>query len=148
MNTTPLHLLLSDDDLDDCTFFKEAVAESPVKAKITTVNDGVELMELLLKKDQTLPHALYLDLNLPRKNGFDCLTEIKQNEKLRQIPVIIFSTSFDTEVVNLLYERGANYYIRKPADFSHLKKVISKSIELISQSPTAQVPKDKFVLTA
>jgi len=148
MNPTLLNLLLCDDDLDDSTFFREALAELPVSVKLTTVNDGVELMELLLTKERPLPNALYLDLNMPRKNGFDCLNEIKQNEKLKLIPVIIFSTSFDNDVVNLLYERGANFYICKPAIFLHLKKAISESIDLISKFHNVQVPKYDFVITA
>ena len=148
MLTTPLNLLLSDDDADDCIFFKEALAELPVSATLTTVNDGVQLMELLLTKDQPLPHLLYLDLNMPRKNGFDCLIEIRQHEKLQQLPVIIFSTSFNNQVVDQLYDCGATYYMRKPAEFSCLKKVISKSIDIISNLPYGQVPKEKFVLGA
>ena len=147
MNTNPLNLLLADDDTDDCIFFKEALEELPVSAKLTTVNDGVQLMELLTTKTDTLPHALFLDLNMPRKNGFDCLTEIKQNEKLKQLPVIIFSTSFDTEVANLLYELGASYYIQKPADFAILKKIISTSLALIGNPNKEQPSKEKFIIT-
>ena len=147
MNVTPLNLLLADDDTDDCIFFKEALEELPVVAKLTTVNDGVQLMLHLTEKTETLPHALYLDLNMPRKNGYDCLTEIKQKPKLKTIPVIIFSTSFDSEVVNLLYERGAHYYIRKPAEFQDLKKIISKSLDLISKLTDRQPSKEMFVIT-
>lgn len=147
MNQTTLNLLLADDDTDDCIFFQEALEEIPVATKLTTVNDGVQLMQLLSASEDKLPNAIYLDLNMPRKNGFDCLTEIKQNQKLKQLPVIIFSTSFDNEVVNLLHERGAHYYIRKPAEFYNLKKVLHKSINLITEAGIEQPLKDKFVLT-
>ena len=147
MNSIPFNLLLADDDTDDCIFFKEALEELGVSTKLTIVNDGEQLMQLLTTKRETLPHVLYLDLNMPRKNGVDCLTEIKRNEKLRPLPVIIFTTSFDTEVVNLLHKFGAHYYIRKPAEFSNLKKIISKSLNLISESPNVQPAKDKFVLS-
>ena len=134
MPATSLSLLLADDDLDDCAFFKEALAELPVNASLTTVNDGVQLMQLLSEKEHELPDALYLDLNMPRKNGLDCLSEIKQNIKLKKLPVIIFSTSLDPAIVNQLHENGANYYIRKPAEFSNLKKIILRSLHLISIS--------------
>jgi len=147
MNKTPLNLLLADDDLDDCIFFKEALEELPVSAKLTTVHDGVKLMQLL-ETGQPLPDVLYLDLNMPRKNGLDCLNEIKQDEKLKQIPIIIFSTSFDSDVVDFLHERGAKFYICKPAEFSHLKKIIFKSIELIAMSSNDQIPREDFVITA
>jgi CheY-like chemotaxis protein len=147
MNQAMLNLLLADDDADDCTFFKEALDDLAVSTKLTTVNDGVQLMQLLIAKDTFLPDVLYLDLNMPRKNGFDCLTEIKQNQKLKQLPVIIFSTSFDRQVVDRLHEHGANYYIRKPAEFSNLKKVLFKSLNLLTTEGNGQPTKEKFVLT-
>ena len=82
---------------------------------------------------------------MPLKTGFDCLTEIKKSEMLKHLPVIIFSTSFNPEVVRCLHERGATYYIRKPGDFSDLKKIIAISLDLVmvsSPHPSA----DKFVL--
>ena len=143
-----INLLLADDDMDDCDFFKDALNDLSIATTITTVSDGVKLMQLLTQKEFKLPHALFLDLNMPRKNGFDCLTEIKLNEKLKQLPVIIFSTSFDKEVVELLHGRGATYYIRKPAVFSDLKKVILKSLKLISGENNPQPSKENFIITS
>ena len=145
MNPNPVNLLLADDDADDCIFFREALEELPHATELVTVNDGVELMRLLSEDGETLPDAIYLDLNMPRKSGFECLLEIKQNEKLKHLPVIIFSTSFNPEVVNKLRHQGADYYIRKPADFSDLKKIISKSLDLLSNG-NAQPSIDNFIL--
>ena len=145
MNITPLYLLLADDDTDDCIFFKDALEELFVSAKLITVNDGVQLMQLL-SKNEVLPDVLYLDLNMPRKNGFDCLAEIKKDEKLKELPVIIFSTSFDKEVASLLQKGGALYYIQKPAAFSNLKTVIQKSLELIVENNKQYPVKENFVL--
>jgi len=142
-----LILLLADDDKDDCLFFKDVLGELPVSAQLTTVHDGEQLMQLLAGKTVELPHVLFLDLNMPRKNGFECLSEIKLDEKLKQIPVIIFSTSFEQDVVNLLYKNGAQYYIRKPAEFSQLKKVIYQALILATQENISQPSKDNFVLT-
>jgi DNA-binding NarL/FixJ family response regulator len=83
---------------------------------------------------------------MPRKSGFECLSEIKQIDKLKNLPVIIFSTSFNTEVVDLLYEKGAHYYIRKPGEYNELKKIISEVIALTSESDLPQPARDKFVL--
>lgn len=145
MNITPLNLLLADDDIDDCIFFKDALEELPVSAKVITVNDGVQLMQLL-SKNEVLPDVLYLDLNMPCKNGIDCLAEIKKDEKLKTLPVVILSTSFDKEVVSLLHEGGAHYYIQKPAAFSSLKRVIKKSLELIVETNKQHPVKENFVL--
>jgi CheY-like chemotaxis protein len=147
VNPNPVNLLLADDDADDCIFFKEALEELSHATELTTVNDGVELMHLLSAEDGTLPDALYLDLNMPRKSGFECLSEIKQNDKLKYLPVIIFSTSFNPEVVTKLHDQGADYYIRKPADFSDLKKIISISLELLSKG-NLQPSIENFVLNS
>ena len=146
MDNTQYNLLLADDDADDCMFFKEALEELPVASVLTTVNDGVELLHLLTTKSNILPDILFLDLNMPRKTGFECLTEIKLDEKLKQLPVIIFSTSFDHEIVNLLYDMGADYYIRKPGDFTKLKKTIHEAITITAQKKDIRPEKEKFVI--
>ncbi|MCL6261038.1 response regulator [Aquiflexum sp. TKW24L] len=146
MNKKPLYLLLADDDTDDCLFFKEALEDLKINALLTTVKDGVELMKLLSDKKLVLPHVLYLDLNMPRKNGFECLAEIKQNVSLQQLPIIIFSTSLDADVVNLTHQHGADLYVRKPSDFVRLKETISKSLDLILNFPSEKIPKEMFVV--
>ncbi|WP_296620002.1 response regulator [Marivirga sp.] len=146
MTENSLNLLLADDDMDDCFLFKEALKGLPISAKLTTVNDGAQLMQLLSAKESLLPDALFLDLNMPRKTGFECLSEIKAIDKLMNLPVIIFSTSFDIDVVNLLYEKGAYYYICKPGKFDKLKKVIFEAVTLSSQSKLTQPSRDKFIL--
>lgn len=147
MDVNQLQLLLADDDKDDCLFFKEALEELPVSANLITVHNGEQLMQLLTKKIDELPNVLFLDLNMPRKNGFECLTEIKRNEKLQQLPVIVFSTSFEQNIANLLYKNGAHYFIRKPSDFSQLKKVIHQALSQIVEKNFVQPSKENFVLT-
>ena len=87
-----VNILLADDDSDDCLFFKDVLDELNLPTLLTTVHNGEQLMEVLLKSTE-LPDILFLDLNMPRKNGFECLSAIKQTKKLNQVPVIIFSTS-------------------------------------------------------
>ena len=148
VNLKPLNILLADDDTDDCIFFKEAVEELLLSTQLTAVNDGEQLMKLLTNETNELPDVLFLDLNMPRKNGFECLSEIKGNQKLRQLPVIIFSTSFEQEVVNLLYRNGAQYFIRKPSEFSQFKKIIHQTfITLIIPQNILQPNRENFVLT-
>src|SRR5688572_16072019 len=108
------HILLADDDEDDRFLFQEALSEMSLHTRLVTALDGEQLMNQL--GEDRLPDVLFLDLNMPRKDGFQCLLEIKQNEKLKQLPVIIFSTSFHPDAVNKLYENGAQYYIRKPSN--------------------------------
>ena len=141
-----MNILLADDDTDDCMFFKEALEELFLPTDFTAVHDGEQLMQLLTSETTKLPHVLFLDLNMPRKNGFECLSEIKLNEKLNGIPVIIFSTSFEHETVNQLHKSGAHYYIRKPSQFSQFKSLIQQSLEFIAQAITDQPSRDNFVL--
>ncbi len=146
MKTDNLNILLADDDADDCIFFKDALDELSITASLSTVNSGVELMNFLENPAINLPHILFLDLNMPRKTGFDCLAEIKANEKLQQLPVIIYSTSFNPEVMDLLYNNGAHYYIRKPADFKNLKSVLHKALSISRETIHARPSKEKFVI--
>ena len=146
MNKANPKLLLADDDEDDCIFFKDALEDLSLPASLKTVSDGVQLMNFLGDNPDNLPDVLFLDLNMPRKNGFECLSEIKKTNQLKDLPVIIFSTSLDMEVVNLLYEKGAHHYIRKPGEFSKLKKVILKALTVTSQSNLKQPARDNFII--
>jgi CheY-like chemotaxis protein len=148
MNLKQLDILLADDDTDDCIFFEEVLGELLLSTTLTSVHDGEQLMKLTTNETYKLPHILFLDLNMPRKNGFECLTEIKQNEKLKNLPVIIFSTSFEQEVVNMLYKNGAQYFMRKPPEFSQFKKIVFHTLMLIMQGDVSQPTKENFVITA
>jgi len=147
MNLKKLNILLADDDIDDCEFFKEALEELMISTDLTSVHDGEQLMQLLTNETNELPDILFLDLNMPRKNGFECLTEIKLSKKLQELPVIIFSTSFEQEVVNLLFKNGAQHFIRKPSEFSQFKKIIQQSLTIIAQGTISQTTQENFVLT-
>ena len=139
-------LLLADDDMDDRLFFEDAIEELFTSYKLSTVTDGVELMEVLFDNSEQLPDILFLDINMPRKNGCECLAEIKANDMLKEIPVVIFSTSLDMEIVNKLYENGAHYYIRKPGDFNVLKKVIYQATVLLKEDNINQPERNNFII--
>ncbi len=137
-------VLLADDDKDDCLLFKEALNELSLPVELTIVYNGEQLMHLLNRDEQ--PHdILFLDLNMPRKNGFDCLGEIRQIEKLNELSVVAISTSYEAEVVNRLYASGAQHFIRKPNDFSQLKNLIENAITLTSKKIPAPIVRENFV---
>ena len=149
MTLKQLNILHAEDDKDDCIFFKEALDELGLPTRHTVVHDGEQLMRYLTDEKIEFPHVLFLDLNMPRKNGVECLAEIKFNQELKQLTIIIFSTSYDQEVVNHLYNCGAHYYIRKPSSFSQFKKIVQQTfITLIAQENLSQPSLDNFVLTA
>ena len=149
----PLNILLADDDTDDCFFFDKALKEIPIATHLTTVHDGEQLMNYLFENFEHLPNVLFLDLSMPRKTGFECLIDIKENKKLKDLPVIMFSTSFPRDInyeqglIDLLYQIGAQEYIRKPSDFAKLKEVIHNELILIVQAMIEQPTRDNFVLT-
>lgn len=142
----PILLLLADDDNDDRMFFKDAIAELELSVNLTLVESGAELMKLLSDRNFTKPHVIFLDINMPQKNGIECLREIKCNEDLKAIPIIMFTTAYDTEMVNTLYSGGVQYYIKKPNDFSELKLVIDRAISLIEMDSKSQPGLEDFVL--
>jgi CheY-like chemotaxis protein len=146
MASNVLRVLLADDDMDDCLIFKQALEELPISTRLTIVNNGDQLMKLLLKNTHQLPHVLYLDLNMPRKNGFECLTEIRLNDKLKELPLILYSTSAEQSVIDRLYQNGAQYFIRKPFDFFEIKRLIHHSLTLITRETSLQRTKNEFIL--
>ena len=131
MSIKQLSILLADDDKDDRFFFSMALESLTVPTQLAIVMDGEKLMVYLDENSHQLPDVLFLDLNMPRKNGFECLNEIKLNNNLNKLPVIIYSTSFEQDVVNQLYKNGAHYFIRKPAEFSQLKKLIQQTVAIL-----------------
>ena len=152
MNAKPMNVLLADDDADDCNFFKNALDALPVSTHLTVVPDGEQLMQLLtdaLKESdaELLPDVLFLDINMPRKNGLECLYEMKQNKKLKDLPVIIFSTSNSRDKITTLFKTGAHIYIHKPGDFSQLKEVIHHALPIALENKTS-ASRVKYILNA
>jgi CheY-like chemotaxis protein len=147
MKKNQLNILLADDDKDDRFFFSMALEGLTIPTSLDTVVDGEKLMAYLSENLLQLPDVIFLDLNMPRKNGFECLLEIMLNPKLNRLPVIIFSTSFEQEVVNQLYKNGASYFIRKPSEYLQFKKIIQQTITMISQGNKQLPSRDNFVLT-
>ena len=132
MKTSPIHILLAEDDETDRILFTDAFEELNFKTRINIVKNGMELMNYLTKNGAVLPDLLFLDLNMPRKNGLECLKEIRTNIKLKEIPVAIYSTSASKDDVENTFLAGANIYIEKPMDFDSLKKVLKDAIRASS----------------
>jgi len=134
----PLQILLAEDDENDRMNFNEALAASKMETNITMVNDGVELMEYLEQEDAEVPALLFLDLNMPRKNGMECLLEIRQMPKYRDMVIAIYSTSSSEKDIEQTFFSGANVYMKKPTDFAVLKEMLHKivtSVNVYSQPP-------------
>ncbi len=132
MNSKQLNILLADDDIDDCNFFKEALASLPMSTKLTTVNDGESLMNYLFENKERLPHVLFLHINMPRKND---------------LAVVMFSTSNAQDKINVLFKSGADVYIRKPSSFVQLVQVINHALPIAAENIFSN-GKLKYILNA
>lgn len=144
-----INILLADDDKDDRLFFENALKEITIPTQLKIVNDGEELMDYLGKSLEHLPDILFLDLSMPRKTGYECLSEIKENIKLKDIHVVVFSTSYSRDKVyelnlaNRLFEIGAQNYIRKPGDFKQLRNIIELSLTKLLELHSSQNSRKK-----
>jgi CheY-like chemotaxis protein len=147
MENKPIHVLLADDDEDDRLFFKDAFEEIKIKTVVETVIDGIELLKYLFLPDVPLPHVLFLDLNMPRKGGMECLKEIKSNERFKDIAVAIYSTSASEKDIEDAFVLGANVYIKKPSDFTKLKNILSEIITINWQYQTSGLNRENFLLS-
>lgn len=146
MENKPLRVLLADDDEADRLLFSDAFSELAINTIVQTVNNGNELMEWLNKEAITLPDLLFLDLNMPQKNGLECLKEIRSNEKLKSILIAIYSTSDNEKDMNETFLHGANIYIAKPNDFDTLKKLLDKAVETALLYQDDSLKRDNFFL--
>lgn len=145
-NEAPKRILLAEDDEDDFILFREALNAYEAPVHLEWVKDGEELMDLLKMNVTELPEMIFLDINMPRKNGFECLSEIRQNEDLQKLPVIIFSTSNDAAFISWMYNSGANLYLNKPTDFNDLKEKVKKVIATDWKMQEPYLDVKKFVL--
>lgn len=122
----PQSIFLADDDPDDRMLFEEALKKIDISSKLTIAHDGEDLMQILDKHVPPKPTVIFIDLNMPRKNGLECLKEIKQMPKFKDVPVVVYSTSCQKDSIDETYRHGASYYICKPDSFHKLTKSIAK----------------------
>ncbi|MHC1727803.1 MAG: response regulator [Syntrophobacteraceae bacterium] len=124
-------VLMADDDQDDCLLATEAFADSGAETGFSCVDDGKELMARLLechRSGRGLPNLIILDLNMPRLNGHDALTAIRSDEALRNIPVVILTTSFEEDVRSAT-KRMADGFITKPPSYDGWFEMMKSLVE-------------------
>ena len=123
-----VEILLVEDNPADVRLVREALKESKILNNLSVVEDGVEAMDFLRKKGKYAssirPDLILLDLNLPRKNGREVLAEVKSDDNLKRIPVVIMTVSDDEKDILLTYNSHANCYIKKPLDFDQFNQMV------------------------
>ena len=143
-----LSIILTDDDEDDCEIFEEAIEEIDDKVQIDTLQHGKALMDYLVDTLNELPDILFLDINMPYKNGYECLEEIRDNPRLKSLCVIIYSTSDSPRDIKKAYDLGADAFIQKPSRYEDLKNVLQKVLETDWRNPCFKLEEHHFVLRA
>ncbi len=128
MSERQIQILLVEDNSGDARLTLEALKETALYNKLQHVVDGVEALAYLRREGRhahaTRPDLILLDLNLPRKDGREVLAEIKADQELRRIPVVVLTTSQSEEDISKAYDLNANCYVAKPVDLDHFIKVV------------------------
>ena len=137
------HILFSDDDTDDALLFTQAADLLTSPILLSFAEDGEQLMRYLAK--EMLPDMIFLDLNMPVKNGFECLQEIRDDKKLDWLPVIVYTTSDSQSDIDACYNLRANLYVVKPTSFESIIKTLKKILS-IDFKKQAFPEKENFLL--
>lgn len=134
-------ILIADDDEDDIQFFEEALEELQVKVKLIAVKNGIQLINYL-QDDCDVPHILFLDLNMPLKNGTESLKEIQLLDNCKDLFIVIYSTAISQSELSNLQAHGSRHYIRKPNEFTKIKTAISTVLSIL----TGTLVYDEFII--
>lgn len=138
-----MHILMADDDRDDFDILKEAVQRTGEPLKVSYAANWLELWRFIIK---TVPDILFLDINMPVKNGLECLQLLRQDRKYDEIPIIIYSTSVSQTDIDRAYEHGANYFIVKPNAIDDIANMVKKICSMSKEALHAIPPREEFVL--
>ena len=131
LQTSQKLIFIADDDEDDRLLFLDAVHDLMLPAAVESASDGQDLLTKLYQSLHHLPDLIFLDINMPIKNGFECLEEIRgKNSALRKVKIIMLSTSQSPDNIERCYKLGADYYAVKPSSFQGLKDLLQKVFEM------------------
>ena len=125
-------VLLADDDADDRLVFSDVIREIHPKVHLETVPGGVQLLKLL---EHFAPDLLFLDLEMPFKNGLECLSEIRNNQRLATLPVVVFSSTTRPANIQTAYEMGANLFLIKESTFNQYSAALTTILSLEWKEP-------------
>jgi CheY-like chemotaxis protein len=124
----PYIILLVEDDEDDQRFFNLCLTRLKREVMCIVANDGIEAIEKLASME-TLPNVIFLDINMPRMDGFECLRRIRESDNLKQLPIVMFSTAHKDFAEKKSLELGANRFIQKPTSLGEFCNVIREMLD-------------------
>jgi len=145
-NYDSLNILLVTDNKEDSKLLRNAIETAQVDHDLHDINNAEKLMDYLSESNVNAPHLIFLDLNMARKKGMECLAEIRANQKFNNTAVAIVSTSSTKTDINNAFFEGANIYIRKPSDFEKLKSIMADTLAINWQYHSAQFNRENFVM--
>ena len=134
MISRQVRFFLVDDDLDDVLLFEEILKEIDPSILFYRAENGIAALEKLRSFDDKLPNYIFLDLNMPLMDGKQCLEELKKDDKLKNIPVIMFTTSSQSRDIEQTIQMGATCFITKPASMNELKNILASIAESTSRN--------------
>ncbi|MFN8347955.1 MAG: response regulator [Spirosomataceae bacterium] len=143
MEKGKVNIFYVDDDADDRLLFEAALSEINDDAKLTVMEDSDELLHILENPPPT-PNLIFVDLNMPRKNGYQVLKEIKSNHSFKRLPVLILTTSAEKTIMEKARSLGADAFITKPSNFNSLKSILRKCLT----APWGGNAKNNFIIQA
>ena len=144
MSSSSINILIADDDRDDAQLLTEALQDVLPSGRCVHVTNGIAALNYI--KTKVRPDLVLLDLNMPLKNGIDCLKDISNFDLLPNTPIAIYSTSKNAKDIDEAYKYGASFYIIKPASFRELCRIIKLAITILGKPKSERVDKSNFVL--
>ena len=138
-----MHILMADDDKDDYLFLKEAAEKAGEPLQVSYAANWLELWRFIIK---TIPDLLFLDINMPVKDGIECLQLLRQERKYDNIPILIYSTSVNKSDIDKAYQNGANYFIVKPNAIEDITNIIKRLISMSKDALLSVPPREEFVI--
>lgn len=123
-----MRILLAEDDEDDVQLFKDALTSLGTPVELEVAGDGQALMDILYACENP-PDGVFMDINMPLKNGLECLMEIRHDLRLKAVPIIIMSTTMQKKTMEITYELGANFFLTKPTSFLKLSNFLEQALE-------------------
>ncbi|WP_047545523.1 response regulator [Psychroserpens sp. Hel_I_66] len=140
-----LRIVLADDDPDDRALFELAINQISKDIDLSMCKNGTDLISYLRDDKEILPDILFLDLNMPNKDGIECLMEIKKDPGLKDMTVVIYSTSSSEKDIEKTFLEGANIYLNKPSNFNNLKTSLKRILTLDWQYQNSILNKENFL---
>jgi CheY-like chemotaxis protein len=129
------NIYLIDDDMDDVELFREALEEVNPSISLQYANDGYEAVKTLTERKSALPDLIFLDISMPIFSGLQCLASFKKDDQLKDLPVIMYTTSSQEREIRTARELGASAFVTKPNDFKVLKRLLA----LVLDTPVDQL---------